>query len=218
MFRRKLDRLLLARWVLVGLSQFQDVSQESLIQKGNGFSLGWCAWDDQAQIPIGAAWLSTKAAVNRSFPNPSLGREEEARCGLPCLGCACACWAELRHCRHSSSRVSPSCALQSGWLWQHALSKPSKGKHAAGGLPGWCIAMLLATHWAIIVPYRPCRDVLNIRILCSHRLLNSHVNFSGPSGDGFHLPASLVSWAAEAILKKSFAFLGWREKSSHDHP
>lgn len=86
----------------------------------------------------------------------------------------------------------------------------SKGKQAGGGLPGWCIAMLLATHGAIIVPYRPCRDVLRICILCSHKLLNSHVNFSGPNGDGFQPPASLVCWAAEAILMKCFAFMEWR--------
>lgn len=104
----------------------------------------------------------------------------------------------------------PSCVLHSGWLWQHALNRPSKGKPAAGELPGWCIAMLSATHGAIIVPYRPCRDVLSICILCSQRLLNSHVNFSGPNGGSFHPPASLVCWAAEAILMKSFAFLGWR--------
>lgn len=54
--------------------------------------------------------------------------------------------------------------------------------------------MHLATQGAIIGPYRPCRDVLSICILCSHRLLNSHVNFSGPNGDGFHLPASLLCW------------------------
>lgn len=174
---------------------------EFLTQKGNGFSSLWCAWDDQAQIPR-AIWLNTKAGGNRSFPRPSLRKEVRCELAISWLCLYLLSWAFQAQQQQSFPQL---CSAQ--WL---TLNRPSKRKQAAGGLPGWCIAMLLATHRAIIVSYRPCRDVLSICILCSHRLLNSHANFSGPNGDGFHLPASLVCWAAEAILMKSFAFLGQR--------
>lgn len=166
-------------------------------------------------IPIGTTWLNTKAGGNRSFPRPSLGREEEAECELAmfwlCL--YLLSWALLAQ----QSRVSPSCVLHSGWLWQHVLNRPSKGKLAAGELPGWCIAILLATHRAIIVPYSPCRDVLSIFILCSQRLLNPHVNFSGPNGDGFHPPASFGVLGCWGNLNEIFCILGMKMVHREKH-
>lgn len=175
----------LDRWALAWLSQPQGVSYTPDLMGKTGSATS-NVLEGSSPSFTEATKLNTRAGGNWSFPSPSLGTEvEEAwACSLLSYGVA-----------GKAAALFPwGCASQGGWLWQHALKRPIREKEAGGGLPGWCIAMLLAAHGAIIVAYRLCRDVLSICMLYSHTLLNSHVNCSVPNGDA--PPVSLLCWAA----------------------